>query len=48
MKKQILCILYSVILILGILLLVGCESPTAVKDRTDDTQEVRDENGGRN
>ena len=48
MKKQILCILYSVILILGILLLIGCESPTAPKERSQDTQEVRDENGGRN
>ena len=48
MKKQIICIIYSVILILGILLIMGCENPVAVKDRSQDTQQVRDENGGRN
>lgn len=47
MKKQILCILYSAILILGILLLIGCESPTAVKERKEDTIIIRN-NGGRN
>ena len=48
MKKQILCVLYSAILILALFLLIGCESPTAPKERTDDTAVIREQDGGRN
>lgn len=39
-----------IILILWTLLLTlcSCESPTAVKERKQDTQEIRNNNGGRN
>lgn len=39
-----------IILVLWTTFLVfcSCESPTAVKERSQDTEQIRDENGGRN
>ena len=46
-KKEIAVFIYFLLVVL-FFFLSGCESPTAPKERNQDTQEIRNDNGGRN